>query len=131
MKTISVRQPWAWLIIYGGKDIENRDWPTRYCGPLAIHAAKGMTVQEYEDSYDFVNSFDRRLASKIPAFPELVRGAVIGTVILHDCVTADGSNWFQGIYGFILTDPKPMDPVFVKGALGLWEWTPELPNEGE
>lgn len=30
MKAISVRQPWAWLIIHGGKDIENRDCPN--CG---------------------------------------------------------------------------------------------------
>mgnify|MGYP002359850962 FL=1 len=38
MKALSIRQPWAGLIIHGYKDIENRDWPTRYRGPLLVHA---------------------------------------------------------------------------------------------
>lgn len=43
---ISVRQPWAWAIVYAGKDIENRGQvPVRYgigaVGRRAVHAAKG------------------------------------------------------------------------------------------
>jgi ASCH domain len=34
MKVIVIRQPWAWLIVNGIKDIENRSWRTRYRGPL-------------------------------------------------------------------------------------------------
>jgi hypothetical protein len=45
---LSIRQPWAWLILHAGKDIENRDWPTKYRGPFLIHASKGMTRDEYE-----------------------------------------------------------------------------------
>ncbi|WP_234838619.1 ASCH domain-containing protein [Sinorhizobium meliloti] len=37
---ISIMQPWAWLIVNGHKDIENRDWPTKSRGPVAIHAGK-------------------------------------------------------------------------------------------
>ena len=29
---LSIRQPWAWLIVNGYKDIENRDWKTHYRG---------------------------------------------------------------------------------------------------
>lgn len=52
---LSVRQPWAWAIIYAGKDIENRSWQAvnhglRQRGRIAIHAAKGMTRDEYEDT---------------------------------------------------------------------------------
>ena len=41
---ISVRQPWAWAIVHGGKDIENRDWKAsnpglRFRGAVAIHAS--------------------------------------------------------------------------------------------
>ena len=36
MKVIVVRQPWAWLIVHGYKDIENRSWRTRYRGTLLI-----------------------------------------------------------------------------------------------
>lgn len=40
MKMLSVRQPWANLIAMGIKSIETRSWPTKYRGPLAIHAGK-------------------------------------------------------------------------------------------
>jgi len=122
MKAISVRQPWAWLLIHGGKDIENRDWPTGFRGRIAIHAAKGMTVQEWQDAADFVADFDEHLANRIPGPHVLVRGAIIGTMELQNCVARSYSPWFQGKYGFMLSDPQPCDPIPIKGALGLWEW---------
>jgi ASCH domain len=36
---LSVRQPWAWLIVNGVKDNENRSWRTDHRGPLLIHAS--------------------------------------------------------------------------------------------
>ena len=48
-KCLSVRQPWAWLIVHGHKPLENRSWATSYRGPLLIHAAKGMTRAECVD----------------------------------------------------------------------------------
>ena len=44
---ISVRQPWAWLIMNAGKDIENRTWRTDVRGRVLIHAAKGVTKDEW------------------------------------------------------------------------------------
>ena len=38
MKVLTLRQPWAWAVAHGGKDVENRTWTTRYRGPIAIHA---------------------------------------------------------------------------------------------
>lgn len=122
MKAITVRQPWAWLHIYGGKDIENRDWYTAYRGPIAIHAAKGMTYSEYEDARDFVRSFDPRLSERMPMASDLVRGAVIGTMVLRDCVRDHRSPWFQGPFGFVMDAPTPLDPISSRGALGLWNW---------
>ena len=49
MKCISIRQPWASLIIHHGKDIENRDWGTNVRGRVLIHAAKGCTREEWEE----------------------------------------------------------------------------------
>ncbi len=56
---LSVRQPWAWAIIYASKDIENRSWQAvnhglRQRGRIAIHASKGMTREEYEDASEFI-----------------------------------------------------------------------------
>ena len=41
MRVITVRQPWAWAIVHGGKDVENRtrNIAGSYRGPVAIHAA--------------------------------------------------------------------------------------------
>ena len=50
MKALTVKQPWAWLLIHGTKDIENRNWPTSLRGEIAIHAAKGMPRGEYADA---------------------------------------------------------------------------------
>ncbi len=42
MRVLTVRQPWAWAIIHGGKDVENRsrNIAGSYRGPVAIHVAK-------------------------------------------------------------------------------------------
>lgn len=58
---LSVRQPWAWAIIYAGKDIENRSWQAvnhglKIRGEICIHAAKGMTQAEYDSASDFMLS---------------------------------------------------------------------------
>ena len=42
-KAISIRQPWAWLIVNGYKDVENRIWPANLRGPVPNQAM----VQEH------------------------------------------------------------------------------------
>ena len=49
MKALSVRQPWAWAIIYAGKDVENRTWPTRYRGFVIVHASQRVDDVSSED----------------------------------------------------------------------------------
>lgn len=44
---LTVHQPWATAIIWAGKNVENRAWPTKYRGPLLIHASKKHC--EYDD----------------------------------------------------------------------------------
>jgi hypothetical protein len=128
MMAISVRQPWAWLLFHG-KPVENRDWRTGYRGPLAIHAAKGMTRDEYKDALDFVCGFDPELTRTIPDRESLVRGAVIGTVMQVGCVRAHSSPWFQGEWGHLYEGARELlVPILAWGALGLWEWAP--PVEG-
>lgn len=38
MKALSIRQPWAWLILHGGKDMENRSRRTHMRGRICVHA---------------------------------------------------------------------------------------------
>ena len=119
---LSVRQPWAWLIIHAGKDIENRTWPTRFRGRVLIHASKGMTRREYDEAMNWV-VLNSRLPLNFhePQFDELQRGGIIGEVEIVDCVTESKSPWFMGEYGFVLRNARALEFEPCKGALGFFK----------
>ncbi|MBK1884667.1 ASCH domain-containing protein [Luteolibacter pohnpeiensis] len=121
MNALSIRQPWAWMIVNGHKDIENRPWKTHYRGQIYVHAAKGMT----HDEYGFAADFARKLGVHVPPFDELERGGIVGTVKIVDCVDEDPSPWFFGEYGFLLKDPKPLPFTPLRGKLGYFPVDPE------
>lgn len=126
MKVLSVRQPWAWALIFGGKDIENRSWKTKYRGPVAIHTSQGMTKKEYSEFLDYVaemSELENLPLMNVPSFTELDRGKIIGVVDLVDVVEISDSPWFFGPYGWIITNPRPWTPLKRKGSLGLREYT--------
>lgn len=113
---ITVRQPWAWLIVYGPKDIENRSWRRSYRGPLGIHAAKVMTDGEYMEAYTFA----RARGVKLPPAEDLTLGSIIGLATITDWVADHPSPWFQGPYGLVLADRRPITPIPTRGTQGLW-----------
>lgn len=106
MKALSIRQPWAWLIIAGIKPIENRKWATPYRGPLLIHAA---TKHEWHPVYQKRD-------------PELFAyGALIGIVDLVDIVHEHHSPYFTGPVGWVLTNPRRIEPINMRGQIGLFD----------
>lgn len=133
MLALSIRQPWASLILKAGKNIENRDWPTKYRGRILIHAAKGMTRGEHEDAIHFAVEAikaDPRNAEATKrttlrdlgfAFEDLPRGGIVGSVEIVACVTDSASPWFVGKYGFMLRDPQPLPFVPWRGQLGFFD----------
>ncbi len=121
MKALSIRQPWAWLIVNGYKDIENRTWPTRMRGEILVHASKGMTHAEYDD-VEWLIQFTEVLAHiKLPAFDQLERGGIVGKMTICNCVEASDSPWFFGPQGFMLRDASVLPFVPLKGALGFFD----------
>lgn len=120
MKALSIRQPWAWLILHAGKDIENRDWPTRFRGPFLIHASKGMTRSEYEDATDPLWARGGPTID-LPAFDDLPRGGIVGRVEIVDCVAASESPWFRGRFGFVLRNARSLPFQACRGALGFFD----------
>ena len=105
MKILTIRQPWARLIVNGSKNIENRTWPTSYRGPVLIHASL---------------NFNRALCLKHRLDPKtLERGGVVGIAEIADCVIKHRSRWFIGPYGFVLRKRRPLPFIKWKGALGL------------
>lgn len=139
---LSIRQPWAWAIINAGKDVENRDWKTKFRGPVCIHAAKGMTKCEYQTANHIIKSavgavdqewLDRWMGVTAAPF-KLERGGIIGTAEIVDCVESSDSPWFVGRYGFVLRNVRPVGFIPCKGALGFFAWrqriTPPAKLEG-
>lgn len=153
-KALSVKQPWAYLICSGIKDIENRTWklPEKYRGErVLIHASAdkklnllALTGEQYEDA---CNKFDWKETRSVDRWD---RSAIIGSVEIVDCVINHPSIWAEPsnevykdpqIYGdnkidsavwhWVLANPilfeKPI--LNVKGKLGFWDY--DLPEEYE
>lgn len=140
MKVITVRQPWAWAIMHGGKDVENRSRNIvgSHRGRVAIHAGQA----------DADNAPDRLwmdamsdLANTVLREPGISharthrRGYILGTVevvSVHHCSdhgrneTDTCSPWALADHWHIrLANPEPFDePIPAKGQLGLWTYEP-------
>lgn len=113
IRVLSVRQPWAWALIHGGKDIENRDWPTKYRGPLAIHASMKIDRAGVGE----VAHLTKRVILPDEAF---ATGIIVGVVDVVDCVEKSRSRWFCGDYGFVCANPRPIAPIKLSGKLGIF-----------
>jgi hypothetical protein len=123
MKAISIRQPWAWLIVNGYKDVENRTWPTNFRGRILIHAGKGMTRDEYEDAQE--TALDAGIADGVlPAFKQLERGGIVGVATIANCIHPNKrtSPWHMGSqFGFHMVNAQPLPFVPCCGQLGIFD----------
>lgn len=135
MRALSIRQPWAWLIVNGHKDIENRVWSTRYVGPLVIHASKGMTNDEYDDVLDLLDADPRLRHIELPHRKDIERGGIVGVAHCNGSVDQCDSPWFFGPYGFVLSQARAVPFVPFKGQLGFFDVPAEFvavkPAEGQ
>ncbi len=59
-KALSIRQPWAHLILHECKQVESGSWMTSYRGPVLLHAAKGLTSAEWDDAMDLLEAISRQ-----------------------------------------------------------------------
>jgi hypothetical protein len=97
MKAITIRQPWAQLIAAGLKTIETRSWPTKYRGPLAIHA--GLRPHPFEDALHRLleskrmSPFEATILAGTTDTRLVPRGAVVATATLTDVLPVFGSDW--------------------------------------
>lgn len=119
---LTIKQPWASLIVRGGKDIENRSWPTRYRGPVLIHASKKRDDDEMRSYKALKESrgFKPAWIGDPLKWGEVPCGGVIGVADIVDCVTESTSPWFVGEFGFVLANPRPLPFYACRGALGFW-----------
>lgn len=120
LPALSIRQPWADLILWGIKDVENRTWATDFRGRLLIHAGRQVDVEgleRLEPSYGLV----------MPASYAPRTGAILGMAVLTDCVDRHPSPFFHGPWGFLLRDPVDFStPIPAAGRLGIFRVPREL-----
>ncbi len=145
MRVLTVRQPWAWAIVHGGKDVENRVRSLGpYTGPVAIHVAlKGYDPSDLRWLRAPLGDGPMERADRLG-----VREAIIGVVDLvdgHRCRRLTGcktgreahdnmrrtlcSPWAEDgdVWHLVLADPRPLTtPIPATGRLGLWRPDPDL-----
>jgi hypothetical protein len=134
LKVLSVKQPWASLIIEFGKDAENRTWIPKYRGTLVIAASKSP-----DKDGDVVKYVDRILSKRsLREFKlrwscnELPLGKIIGIVDWFRCCGPKewcDSPWADNtvaVSQWLLENPRKLEkPIPAKGRLGLWDPPPE------
>ncbi len=118
MKTLSLKQPYAELILQGKKKIELRKWNTNFRGKFLIHSSK---IPDSKSMKKF-------------GFDNLLCGAIVGKAELVDVKKYSNSKELNkdknkhlatkkwGKYGFILKNVRRIKPISAKGKLNFWEY---------
>lgn len=118
MKAITVKQPWAWAIAHGDKNIENRGNNLR-CVPvggiIAIHAGKGW---DPEAGQQIANITDEEFAYT----DDKKATGIIALARFGGNVVESLSPYFTGPIGWVLHRRTPMaNPLPINGKQGPWE----------
>lgn len=110
IKALSIKQPYPHHIFHDGKDVENRDWPTRGRGWALVHA--GVSTSELDMSD--------------PKETSMPRGGIVGMMRITDCVESMDSPWFFGRYGFVISEAFPLPLIPCRGALSFFNLPPDV-----
>lgn len=136
MKSISVKQPWAYLLCAGIKDIENRTWelPEKYKGEwILIHASALKDANYFRRLPSYIDK--GILLDLKEARDRVLYSCIVGAVkfshseIGHGSIWAENSVGWKPIHNWVVQDAilfeKPIRNV--KGKLSFWEF--DLPEE--
>ena len=148
MKAITIKQPWASLIVHGIKDIENRTWacPWKYIGHRVLIHASGKPVEMRNPNSVFTkaqwDSLPIEFQRKIICAEGIVNSAIIGRVEIIGCSINHPSKWAEKtddskgyyenpIYNWVLANPILFpEPIPAKGKLSFWEY-PNINSEDD
>jgi len=132
MKVLTIKQPWAGLIISGHKGIENRSWsPGKRLNiddELLIHSSVAID----KDAFELDHVWEIVEDDKSGLYTAL--GRIIGKVIYKGCVSSEldprvqkydpQQLWYYGDKGWLLSNPVEADEpkTEIKGRLGVWNY---------
>lgn len=126
MKVLSIKEPWASLIMNGTKKIETRSWKTKYRGEIYIHASSSKAKITKPEVYELIKDMNFKC------------GYIICKCNLVDCIYMTDeyvndmkTNHYEeyicghyevGRYAWIVEDVRVIEPIEAKGKLGLWNY---------
>ena len=129
MKALSIMQPWAWLIVNGHKDIENRQWQPsnpglRFRGKFLVHAGKNIDGGKRGYPY-FCEDILEDHGIMLPKIEDLKLGGIVGMSEIVDVVKEHPSRWFMGMgcTGLVLGRSRTLPFMPCKGQLGFFDVT--------
>jgi hypothetical protein len=120
MKALSLKQPWAELVVSGRKTVELRNWNTEFRGEFLVHASKVPDQKAMEHL----------------GFKDLPTGCIVGKATLVDVKLYTDKKEFEADFnkhfatpgwydetakGFILKNAERVKPVPCKGMLNFFE----------
>jgi hypothetical protein len=123
-RVLSIKNPWAYLIVSGIKDVENRSWKTNYRGKLLIHSTQTpIKFNTYDELFttDQIKSIKEYNIN----FNKLFNSAIIGESELVDCIQNSNSIWAEsGQWHWVLSNQKIYEnPILnIKGSLSIWKY---------
>lgn len=127
-KALSIRQPWAWLIVNGHKDIENRSWLKRFPPRVLVHAGQALDLPAHRAllaGRHPVNGghIDPAIVQAYRAVVDhqLPCGGFVGAVDITGVQQDHDSPWFVGDYGYILANPEVLPFLPYRGELGFFK----------
>ena len=123
---MTIRQPWATLIAEGLKEYEFRTWNTKYRGDLLIHAGKGVDKEAIKRFSDYNLEYPTgciiakvRLTDSEYVNDEFVNRVASKNALVYRGIIDKGA--WSG-YGFKLENVEKIDPIYINGKLGLWDY---------
>lgn len=127
LRALSVKPPYAYALVTGEKDIENRKWKPaveRIGEWIAIHASSQFTASQHRKTMALMPA-RLRVSSE-----ELTTSAIIGLVRLAGVTTTSRSKWFEDKFGWLVTDAIMLKkPIPMHGKLGLWRVPPSVQKQ--
>lgn len=120
MKVISIKEPYASLIMMKKKKIETRSFKTKYRGEIYIHASKTKSNKEY--------LIDNPKPGYILCKCNLVDCIYMDEDFINKIKKEEEYNYGLyevGRYAWILDDIEKIEPIYAKGQLGIWNFKGE------
>lgn len=123
---LSIQQPWAWLIVNGFKDLENRTWalPDKYLGATVLIHASARPPFSIATARDLVSEIHARYG--IPGglrYPAEGRGVggIVGVARFTGCTRDHVSPWAaRGQWHWLIAEARPLPFMPCKGRLGFF-----------